>query len=135
MLGIFVLADSLAHESGLLAVTLMGFLLANRKDVSVHHIVEFKENLRVLLISTLFIVLAATIDLQALQATGLRGVALVAVLIVVIRPICVMLSTLGTDLLTQDRIFLSFLAPRGIVAAAVVLTVRTSDAGSQRARR
>ncbi len=119
VLGIFVLSDSLAHESGLLAVTLMGFLLANRKDVSVHHIVEFKENLRVLLISTLFIVLAATIDLKALQATGLRGVAFVVVLIVAIRPICVMLSTLGTDLKMQDRVFLAFLAPRGIVAAAV----------------
>ncbi len=119
VLGIFVLSDSLAHESGLLAVTLMGFLLANRKDVSVHHIVEFKENLRVLLISTLFIVLAATIDLDALRATGLRGVAFVAALIIVIRPLAVMLSTLGTDLTTQDRVFLSFLAPRGIVAAAV----------------
>jgi NhaP-type Na+/H+ or K+/H+ antiporter len=119
VLGIFVLSDSLAHESGLLAVTLMGFLLANRKDVSVHHIVEFKENLRVLLISTLFVVLAATIDLDALRATGLRGVAFVLALIVVIRPLAVMLSTFGTDLTTQDRVFLSFLAPRGIVAAAV----------------
>ncbi|QDV07424.1 K(+)/H(+) antiporter NhaP [Planctomycetes bacterium Poly30] len=119
VLGIFVAADSLAHESGLLAVTLMGFLLANRKDVSVHHIIEFKENLRVLLISTLFIVLAATIDLGALRATGWNGLLFVVALIVVVRPASVFLSTLGTTLTSADRTFLAFLAPRGIVAAAV----------------
>lgn len=116
---VFVLSDHLAHESGLLAVTLMGFLLANRRDVSVHHIIEFKENLRVLLISTLFIVLAATIDLDALQRTGLRGLAFVALLIVVVRPVSVMLSLIRTSLRFKERAFLAMLAPRGIVAAAV----------------
>ena len=115
----FAGADSLAHESGLLAVTLMGFLLANRRDLSVHHIVEFKENLRVLLISTLFIVLAATVQVDAMLATGWRGVAFVAALILVVRPACVLASTIGTRLCHRDRAFLAMLAPRGIVAAAV----------------
>lgn len=119
VLAIFVVSDQLAHESGLLAVTLMGFLLANRDDVSVHHIIEFKENLRVLLISTLFIVLAATVDLDDLIACGWRGLAFVGLLIVVVRPACVFLSTLGTDLKWSERVFLAALAPRGIVAAAV----------------
>ncbi|MFT6829997.1 MAG: NhaP-type Na+/H+ or K+/H+ antiporter [Planctomycetota bacterium] len=119
VLGIFVISDTLAHESGLLAVTLMGFLLANRKDVSVHHIIEFKENLRVLLISTLFIVLAATVDLEAIIATGWNGLLFTVALIVFVRPAAVLLSTLGTSLSTADRIFLSCMAPRGIVAAAV----------------
>ena len=115
----FVGADLLAHESGLLAVTLMGFLLANRDDVSVHHIVEFKENLRVLLISTLFVVLAATINLGDLKATGWRGIAFLLILIVLVRPAAVLLSTIRTKLTKQERVFLACLAPRGIVAAAV----------------
>ena len=115
----FAGADSLAHESGLLAVTLMGFILANRSDLSVHHIVEFKENLRVLLISTLFIVLAATVEVDAMLATGWRGVAFVATLILLVRPACVLASTLGTRLPGRERAFLAMLAPRGIVAAAV----------------
>lgn len=131
VLGIFVVSDQLAHESGLLAATLMGFLLANRDDVSVHHIVEFKENLRVLLISTLFIVLAATIDLDALIDCGPRGLAFVALLILVVRPVSVMLSTVGTGLSMADRLFLSMLAPRGIVAAAVstLFALRLTEAG------
>jgi len=118
-LAVYVASDVVAHESGLLAVTLMGFLLANRKDISVHHIIEFKENLRVLLISTLFVVLAATIDLDALIATGPKGLAFVAFLILVVRPASVLLSTVGTKLALPDRAFLAALAPRGIVAAAV----------------
>ena len=130
VLAVFVASDMLAHESGLLAVTLMGFQLANRKDVTVHHIVEFKENLRVLLISTLFVVLAATIDLDALRATGWRGLGFVAALIIVVRPLAVVLSTIGTTLSLQDRAFLSALAPRGIVAAAVssLFALRLEDA-------
>ncbi|MEM6674862.1 MAG: sodium:proton antiporter [Planctomycetota bacterium] len=127
----FVGADQLAHESGLLAVTLMGFRLANRSDVSVHHIIEFKENLRVLLISTLFVVLAATIDLDALRTTGWSGLAFVAALIILVRPIAVFLSTLGTDLTRAERVFLACLAPRGIVAAAVssLFGLRLQEAG------
>ena len=131
VLAVFVLSDHLAHESGLLAVTLMGFLLANRSDVSVHHIIEFKENLRVLLISTLFIVLAATIDLDALFRTGVRGLAFVGLLIIVVRPAAVLLSMLGTRLEMKERLFLAALAPRGIVAAAVssLFALRLQEAG------
>ena len=131
VLAVFVLSDHLAHESGLLAVTLMGFLLANRSDVSVHHIIEFKENLRVLLISTLFIVLAATIDLDALLRTGVRGLAFVGLLIIVVRPAAVLLSMLGTGLELKERLFLAALAPRGIVAAAVssLFALRLQEAG------
>ena len=131
VLAVFVLSDHLAHESGLLAVTLMGFLLANRSDVSVHHIIEFKENLRVLLISTLFIVLAATIDLEALLRTGVRGLAFVGLLIIVVRPAAVLLSMLGTGLDLKERLFLAALAPRGIVAAAVssLFALRLQEAG------
>ncbi len=117
--GVFVGANQIQHESGLLAVTLLGVLLANQRSASVKHILEFKENLRVLLISMLFILLAGRIDPEALGALGWRGPVFVLVLVLVVRPACVFLTTLGTELTRKEKLFLCCLAPRGIVAAAV----------------
>lgn len=127
----FVGADQLAHESGLVAVTLMGFALANQRKTSVHHIVEFKENLTVLLISALFVVLAATFDVQDVRAVGWGGLVFVLLTILVVRPIAVLLSTLGTKLGRRERVFLAALAPRGIVAAAIsaLFGLRLEEAG------
>jgi len=116
---VFVGANKIQHESGLLAVTVLGILLANQRSASVKHILEFKEHLRVLLISMLFIVLAGRIDTDALASVGMRGVLFVLALIVIVRPACVFLSTIGSELTTKEKIFLCCLAPRGIVAAAV----------------
>ncbi|MCP3914001.1 MAG: sodium:proton antiporter [bacterium] len=119
VLGIFTLSDHIQHESGLLAVTLIGFLLANQKRTPIKHILEFKENLRVLLISSLFIVLAARLSVADLEATSLGDVAFVLALIVIVRPAAIFLSTWRTSLTTNERLFLCCMAPRGIVAAAV----------------
>ncbi len=73
VLGTFTAANLMQHESGLVAVTVMGVLLANRQNLDLHHIVEFQENLSLLLISTLFILLSARIDLYELSSLGLRG--------------------------------------------------------------
>jgi len=118
-LGVFVLADLVQHESGLLAVTLMGVALANQHEVAVEHIVEFKENLRVLLISGLFILLAARVPLRELIDVDLRSLAFVALLIFVVRPLTVFLATFRTELTLAERAFVAWMAPRGIVAAAV----------------
>ncbi|MCH2131926.1 MAG: cation:proton antiporter, partial [Pirellulaceae bacterium] len=118
-LSVFALSDLMVSESGLVTVTIMGVALANQKKVPVRHVVEFKENLRVLLISCLFVLLAARIQLEDIMALGWGGFAFVVLLIVVIRPLSVFCSTLGTELTWQERTFLSLLAPRGIVAAAV----------------
>ncbi|QQL45802.1 cation:proton antiporter [Sulfuriroseicoccus oceanibius] len=115
----FTLSNVIQHESGLVTVTALGVFLANRKQLSVKHVIEFKENLRVLLISGLFIVLAARIDIADFQTLGLPAVLFVGVLIVLIRPIAVAASTIGTRLNRKERTFLAGLAPRGIVAAAV----------------
>ena len=115
----FAVSNSLQPESGLLTVTLMGMVMANQKSVNVRHIIEFKENLRVLLISSLFIILAARLDMADLRAVGLREVAFVGLLILIIRPVAVGLSTLGSDLSWRERVVLGWVAPRGIVAAAV----------------
>jgi NhaP-type Na+/H+ or K+/H+ antiporter len=117
----FALSNQLQHESGLVTVTLLGVFLANQRTVPIRHIVEFKENLRVLLISALFIVLASrlSIDRESLQQLGWGSFAFVAALILVVRPIAVFVSTIGTALTRSERIFLAWIHPRGIVAAAV----------------
>ena len=114
----FVLSNQLLHESGLLAVTVMGMALGNQKRVPVRHISEFKENLQVLLLSTLFIVLAARIDLSQVAALGLPGV-LFALTLFPLRIAAVALVTAGSGLSYREKLFIGFLAPRGIVAAAV----------------
>lgn len=118
-LGVYALSNHWQHESGLLAVTLIGFALRNQRRVPVGHIVAFKENLRTLLISALFIVLAAKVQPADLRALGLADVAFVVLLILVVRPVAVFVGTMGTGLPARERVFLAFLAPRGVVAAAI----------------
>jgi len=119
VLGVFSASHALQHESGLIAVTIMGFQLANQKTYSVRHIVEFKENLRVLLISSLFILLAARLEMSDLRALDWGSVAFVLLLILVVRPIAAFASSQGSSLSWRERVFLAWMAPRGIVAAAV----------------
>lgn len=118
---LFAVSNRLAPESGLVSVTLLGVILANQRSVAVRHIIEFKENLRVLLISTLFIVLASRlrIDMDVLRTLGWRSVWFVALLIAVVRPVAVLLATVGSSLPWRERAFLAWIHPRGIVAAAV----------------
>lgn len=115
----FTVSNHFQEESGLLAVTLMGIWLANQKTVSVKHIVEFKENLRVLLLSSLFILLAARLELSQLTGFGAREGLFVFALIFIGRPLAVAVSCLGSRLNWRERVFLAWMAPRGIVAAAV----------------
>lgn len=131
VVGSFAAANHIQHESGLLTVTVMGFILANQRRADVRHIVEFKENLRVLLISVLFIVLAARLDIDRLRMVLGPGLIFVGVLILIIRPAATLLSTYGSGLSWPERGFLAWMAPRGIVAAAVssVFAIRLEAAG------
>ena len=116
----FAISNTLQEEAGLLADTLLGIIMANQPYVSVRRIVEFKEDLRVLLISLLFIILSARLDRSAFEIMLAPGPLLfLAVLMLVVRPLAVWLSSLGTGLNWREQAFLSWLAPRGIVAAAV----------------
>jgi NhaP-type Na+/H+ or K+/H+ antiporter len=134
-IGAFVASNLLQADSGLLAVTLMGIILANQKTVSVQHIIEFKENLRVLLISFLFILLAASLDMDSFNLVGWNSLWFLAVLMLVARPLAVFLSTLRSGLSWRERLFLAWLAPRGIVAAAVasIFALRLMDSGHAQA--
>ena len=119
MLGVYAFSNFLVHESGLLTVTVMGIWLANMRGVPIDEILEFKESLSVLLISALFILLAARMELQAIYDLGAAVIWILAALIFIARPLAVNLASLGSDLSWQERSFLSWIAPRGIVAAAV----------------
>lgn len=118
VIGAFTAADELAPEAGLVAVTVMGIALANQRFTPVRHIIEFKETLRVLLLSGLFILLAARLELDGIRALGWGGL-LFLLIVLGTRFAGVWASVIGSTLTTRERLFLSAVAPRGIVAAAV----------------
>ena len=115
----FVVSNVLNEESGLLTTTIMGIALANQPYAPVQRIIEFKENLQVLLIGSLFILLSARLDLSALDYINVQSLIFLGLLVVLVRPLSVYFSTLGTQLEWEEQTFLAWLAPRGIVAAAV----------------
>lgn len=119
VVGAFVAANEFQEESGLLAVTVMGIALASQRIVPVRHILEFEENLRTLLLSALFVTLAARLTRSDISMLGFGAIAFVAVLIFIARPLSVLISTARTKLTWQERSFVAWMAPRGIVAAAV----------------
>ncbi|MEW9797299.1 cation:proton antiporter [Alteromonas sp. CYL-A6] len=119
ILGVFAASNYVAHESGLLAVTLTGIMLANMKDVDVEDILEFKETLSVLLISGLFILLATRLDLNSVAALGWGVLVVLVAIMFIARPLSVLVSAIGTGLNLKELALLSWIAPRGIVAAAV----------------
>lgn len=127
----YYLANWGQHESGLLAVTVMGVAMANQRYVSIEHIIEFKENLQILLLSALFILLAARLKPEDINYISGESMAFLLVLVLVARPFSVVVSTIGCGLTWKERIFLSWMAPRGIVAAAVsaVFAFRLAEAG------
>ncbi|HXK47493.1 MAG TPA: cation:proton antiporter [Deltaproteobacteria bacterium] len=118
-LGAFVVSNGYQSESGLLTVTVMGIALANRLGMPIRQIREFKENLRVLLISSVFIVLAARFKVEDMKVIGPEHLVFIAVLVLLVRPVSVYLSTLRSGMTFNERAYLAMLAPRGIVAAAV----------------
>ena len=106
-------------EAGLLSVTVMGVVLANQKAARISRIVEFKEDLQVLLLSGLFILLAARLELADLRAMGWREALFVLALVVLVRPATAWVSTVGSKMGWRERSFIASLAPRGIVSAAM----------------
>jgi NhaP-type Na+/H+ or K+/H+ antiporter len=116
---IFQAANVILPESGIAAVTFAGFAVGNLRSRVVEDLREFKEQLTVMLIALLFVLLAADVRLAEVQALGWAGFWTVIVLMIVVRPLNVIVGTWGSDLSWRERAFLSWLAPRGIVAAAI----------------
>jgi NhaP-type Na+/H+ or K+/H+ antiporter len=120
VLGVFVLADHFAHESGLLAVVVMGIIMGNTNLPNLKELLYFKESLSVLLISILFILLAANINFEDLMLVyNWETLILFVVVVFVVRPLGVFLSSIKSPLKTNEKIFVSWVGPRGIVAAGI----------------
>lgn len=120
VLGVYILSDSFAHESGLLAVVIMGMVLGNSKSPYLKELLYFKESLSILLISILFILLAANIDMEDLMLVfNWNAVILFSIVVFIIRPAGVFLSSWGSRLELNERLFISWVGPRGIVAAGI----------------
>lgn len=120
VLGVFVLADMFAHESGLLAVVVMGMVMGNINLPNLKELLYFKESLSVLLISILFILLAANINVEDLLLVyNVEALILFGAVVLVIRPLGVFVSSIGSSLKTNEKLFISWVGPRGIVAAGI----------------
>lgn len=118
VLGVHTLANQVQHEAGLLAVTVMGTVLGNVKLAGRKDLQRFKENLTVVLVGVLFIVITARLEFDQLRLLDWRALALIAAVLLVIRPLSVWLATLRSEVKPADRALLAWIAPRGIVAAA-----------------
>lgn len=116
----FVVSEQFQHEAGLLTTTLMGLIMANQRDLALKHVQEFKENLRVLIISALFIVLAARVTIEDLSGIGWSSVLFVVFLILIVRPATAFLCGIRTRRTWQELAMVGWMAPRGIVAVAIV---------------
>ncbi|HET8984948.1 MAG TPA: sodium:proton antiporter [Trueperaceae bacterium] len=116
----FSLANAFSSEAGLLAAVVMGILVANTGVPNLDALLSFKEDLTVLLVSMLFIALAANVELSSfLAALSWPTVIMVALIVFIIRPLDVFLSSIGSRLSGRERLFIAWVGPRGIVAASV----------------
>jgi NhaP-type Na+/H+ or K+/H+ antiporter len=127
----YAVSNMLQAESGLLTVTVMGVWLANMRDVDVDEILNFKESLSILLISLLFIILAARIDFTAFADLGWKSLFVFFAIQFLARPLNVVVSALGSELTWPERHLLAWIAPRGIIAAAVsaLFAIKLGNAG------
>ena len=117
---VFVESDVFAHDSGLLSVVVMGIVLGNSKLHNLKDLLYFKESLSVLLISILFILLSANVNIEDLQIVFIWETAiLMAIIIFLLRPMGVFLSTFNSKLKTNEKLFIGWVGPRGIVAAGI----------------
>lgn len=119
LLGVFGISDSVLHESGLLAVTIMGIVIANSNLPSYEELRRFKEHATVLLVSGVFILLAAQMDFDALRLLDWRAGVFVLLVVLVARPLTVLVSLLGSGIPWREQILVALTGPRGVVLVAV----------------
>lgn len=115
----YVLADLMARETGLLAVTVFGMTIANSRLASIHEMRRFKETIATLLVSGVFVILTATLTQETIATLDWRALIFVAAILFIVRPATVWPSTINAGLSVKERALLGWIAPRGIVAVAV----------------
>lgn len=120
VLTVFVFSESFIHESGLLSVVVMGVFIGNSHLPVFDDLIKFKESISVLLISILFILLASNIQISDIKIIlNWNSLLIFSILIVLVRPLGVFISTYNSSLSLQEKIFISWIGPRGIVAAGI----------------
>ncbi|MFG6118918.1 cation:proton antiporter [Thalassobacillus sp. B23F22_16] len=116
----FTIPNEIMHETGLLSVTAMGVTMANMNISSINDMRHFKENISVLLISAIFIMLTASLSLDTLLSMlEMEILWYVILMLFIVRPLSILLSTIRTELSLKERILVGWIAPRGIVALTV----------------
>ncbi|WP_100260176.1 cation:proton antiporter [Qipengyuania seohaensis] len=131
VVGVFVLSNLIEHEAGLVAVTVMGVALANMNVSSLRSIHPFKENIAVLLVSGIFILLSASLSIEDIRYINWPIALFLLALLFLVRPATILISLLGTNIPWNERLFLAWIAPRGIVLVAIsgLFALRLSDLG------
>ncbi len=129
VLALFSLSQTVSPESGILAVVVAG-MAVRRESIPQERLVRrFKSQLSVLFISILFILLSAYLPLATIARVGWMGVLAVVVIMLVVRPLNILVSTVGSDLGWRERVFLSWICPRGVVAISIASFIAFLFAG------
>lgn len=130
-LATFQISNAIMSETGIAAVIIAGLVVGSMRTHAGRELREFKEQLTVMLIGLLFVLLVADVRLAGVMALGWRGALVVLGLVLFVRPLGVALSAWGSTLTLRERAFVAWVAPRGIVAAAVssLFADRLADAG------
>ena len=128
---VFVLSNQIEHEAGLVAVTVMGIALANMNISSLRSIHPFKQNIAVILIAGIFILLSASLEFEQLAYLNWNFGLFLLALLFLVRPATILLSLLGSSVPWNERLFLAWIAPRGIVLVAIsgLFALRLEDIG------
>ena len=120
VLACFTISDEIYHETGLLAVTAMGITMANMHIASISEMRHFKENISVLLISTIYILLTSALTVDVLlQIFSWKLIGFVLLMLFIVRPLSIWVSTIKTDMSVKEKALVGWIAPRGIVALTV----------------
>ena len=131
VIGVFVVSNLIEHEAGLVAVTVMGVALANMNVSSLRSIHPFKQNIAVLLVSGIFILLSASLKVEELAYLNWQFGLFLLALLFLVRPATILISLLGSSVPWNERLFLAWIAPRGIVLVAIsgLFALRLSELG------
>lgn len=131
VIAVFVLSNMIEHEAGLVAVTVMGIALANMNVQSMRSIHPFKETVAILMVSGIFVLLSASLKWSDLAYFNWRFGLFLLALLFVVRPATVLLTLLGTSIPWRERLFVAWIAPRGIVLVAIsgLFALRLTELG------
>jgi NhaP-type Na+/H+ or K+/H+ antiporter len=115
----YALANLAQHEAGLLATTLLGMTLGNMQLRSIEELRRLKEYVSILLVSAIFVILTANLDPHILTRLDWCSAVLIALVVFAVRPVSVLLSTVGLGMDWRERLLLAWIAPRGVVAVTI----------------